>query len=392
MIDRQELHRRVAAIVPEIVELRHALHGMPETHFEERDTAAAIRACFAGSAVELLPPLVGTDVVGLLRGSGHGPCIMLRADMDALPVTERTGAAWASTRPGTAHACGHDGHMAMLVGAARVLEGCARDLRGSVRFVFQPAEEERCGGKVLIEKGLLDIEPRPDVAFALHGWVGMPAGVLSSAPGPAMAAADTFTIVIRGKGGHAALPHLAADPVMGAAQTVLGLETIVPRAVDPLEPAVLSVTRIAGGSTSNVIPDSVELGGTTRYFNRALRHMLEKRMEAVASGVSRANGCECDFFYDEGYIPLVNEPNAVDLARRVVLAHLGPGKWSGDHARTMGAEDFAFYLDRVPGALLRLGLGVDHPSLHAAAFDFNDQAIEAGITTLAGLALEFCGR
>jgi amidohydrolase len=392
MVDRQELHRRVAAVLPDVIELRHGLHRIPELHLEERETAASIRAALAGSRIELLPPLMGTDVVGLLRGAGHGRCLLLRADIDGLPVTERSGAAWASERPGRAHSCGHDGHMAMLVGAARVLEGLADDLRGSVRFVFQPGEEERCGGRTLVEKGLLELDPRPDLAFALHGWVGLPVGAVSSSPGPAMAAADTFTITVRGAGGHAALPHLAVDPVLCAASIVTALQSVVSRGVDPLEPAVLSVTRITGGSTSNVIPDSVELEGTTRYFTRTLQETLERRMEEVAIGVSRASGCECEFHYQRGYIPLVNDAQAVDTARRVVESLLGHERWCAEHARTMGAEDFAFYLSKVPGALLRLGLGEEWPPLHAAGFDFNDRAIETGITTLAGLALDCCGR
>lgn len=392
MIDGTELRRRVSAILPEMVELRHALHRIPETHYEERETSAVIRARLTGSAVELLPPLLETDVIGLLRGASEGRCILLRADMDGLPVQESTGAAWHSAHPGRSHACGHDGHMAILLGAARVLEGLAGHLAGSVRFVFQPAEEERCGGKALIEKGLLDIAPRPEIAFALHGWVGLSVGAVSSAPGPAMAAADTFRITVRGRGGHAAFPHLTADPVVAAAQVVTGLQSVVSRSVDPLESAVLSIARIAGGSTSNVIPDEVVLEGTTRYFNQSLQLLLSQRMERIVSGICVAFGCEFDLVYEPGYVPLVNHASAVDMARGVVTTLLGPRKWVSDHARTMGAEDFAFYLDRVPGALLRLGLGEEWPPLHAAGFDFNDEAMEAGIMTLVGLALEFCGR
>jgi amidohydrolase len=372
--------------------MRHALHRIPETHFQEKETATAIRAFLAGSALEILSPLLGTDTVGTLKGGSNGPCILLRSDIDALPVQERSGAAWSSERPGRAHSCGHDGHMAILLGTARVLETFARELAGSVRFVFQPAEEEAAGGKALIEKGLLDIAPRPTVAFALHGWPGVPVGSLGSAAGPAMAEADTFRITVHGKGGHAAIPHRAIDPVLTAAQLVTSLQSIVSRSVDPQESVVLSICRIEGGTTSNVIPDEVTLEGTTRYFNPSLQAVLRARMQRIVEGVCAAAGCTGELVYEEGYVPLVNHQSAVDLARDVVTAYLGPAGWHADHPRTMGAEDFAFYLERVPGALLRLGLGEEWQPLHSAGFDFNDQSLEPGIVTLAGLALEFCRR
>ena len=392
MAPHARLRQRVADILPEIVAMRHALHRIPETHFHEKETSSAIRAFLAGSALELLPPFLGTDTVGTLKGGSDGPCILLRSDIDALPVQERSGAAWSSERPGRAHSCGHDGHMAILLGTARVLESFATEMSGSVRFVFQPAEEEAAGGKGLIEKGLLEIVPRPTVAFALHGWPGVPVGSLGSAAGPAMAEADTFRITVHGKGGHAAVPHRAIDPVLTAAQLVTSLQSIVSRTVDPQESVVLSICRIEGGTTSNVIPDEVTLEGTTRYFNRSLQAVLRARMQRTMDGVCAAAGCTGELVYEEGYVPLVNHQSAVDLARDVVTAYLGPESWHADHPRTMGAEDFAFYLEHVPGALLRLGLGEEWQPLHAAGFDFNDQSLEPGIVTLAGLALEFCRR
>jgi amidohydrolase len=392
MVPHERLRQRVTDILPEIVAIRHSLHRIPETHFQEKETAAAIRAFLAGSSLEILPPLLGTDTVGTLKGGSDGPCILLRSDIDALPVQERSGAAWSSERPGRAHSCGHDGHMAILAGTARVLETFAREMSGNVRFVFQPAEEEAAGGKALIEKGLLEIAPRPTAAFALHGWPGLPVGCLSSAAGPTWAEADTFQITVRGTGGHAGSPHRAIDPVLTAAQLVTSLQSIVSRTVDPQESVVLSICRIEGGTTSNVIPDEVTLEGTTRYFNRSLQALLRARMQRTVDGVCAAAGCTGDLVYEEGYVPLVNHQSAVDLARDVVTAYLGPESWHPDHPRTMAAEDFAFYLEHVPGALLRLGLGEEWQPLHAAGFDFNDQSLEPGIVTLAGLALEFCRR
>jgi amidohydrolase len=392
MVPHAELRQRVADVLPEIVSMRHSLHRIPETHFQERETSAAIRAFLADSALQILPPLLQTDTIGLLRGGSDGPCILLRSDIDALPVQERSGAAWSSERPGCAHSCGHDGHMAILLGTAKVLEALSGQLAGSVRFVFQPAEEEAAGGKALIEKGLLDIAPRPTAAFALHGWPGVPVGCLSSAAGPAMAEADTFRITVRGRGGHGALPHRAVDPVLTAAQVVTGLQSIVSRSVDPQDSVVLSICRIEGGKASNVIPDEVLLEGTTRYFDRSLQGMLRERIQRTVHGTCAAAGCTAELVYEEGYVPLVNHQSAVDLARDVVTSYLGPASWFVDHSRTMGAEDFAFYLEQVPGALLRLGLGEEWQPLHSAGFDFNDRSLEPGIVTLAGLALEFCRR
>jgi amidohydrolase len=281
--------------------------------------------------------------------------------------------------------------MSMLLGAAKVLDGLSNELSGSVRFVFQPAEEEEGGGKMMVERGLFDIEPRPDAAFALHGWVGMPVGKLSAGEGTVMAAADRFTIAVKGRGGHAALPQRAADPIVAAAQIVTTLQTVVSRSVDPLEPAVVSVCAIRGGRASNVIPDEVELEGTIRYFDPALQGLIMKRMEEICGGICAAYRCTHTLRYLNGYIPLSNDPAMVGFARGVVQAYLGAPAWAADLPRTMGAEDFAYYLERAPGALLRLGLGEDWPRLHSPEFDFNDQAIEAGITVLAGLALEFCG-
>jgi amidohydrolase len=389
MIDRAELRRRIAEVLPEIVELRHSFHRIPEIHFQERQTAALIRKTLAGHSWEILPPLVETDVVGLLRGSRPGgKCILLRSDIDALPVEERTNAAWHSTNPGKAHSCGHDGHMAILIGALRVLEGLVGELMGSVRFVFQPAEEEARGGKVLIEKGLLELAPRPDFAFALHGWAGTPVGMVSAAPGPMMAAADTFLITIKGRGGHAAMPQHSVDPVLAAAHVIVSLQSIVSRVVDPLAPVVLSLCRIEGGHTSNVIPESVVIEGTTRYFDRSLERSLREGMQRIIAGVCSAAGCTFQLDYEEGYVPLVNDPAAVSLAHAAVTRYMGAEAWAGDDPPTMGAEDFAFYLEKIPGALLRLGLGEKWPALHSPGFDFNDRALETGIMALVSLVLD----
>ena len=389
MIDTNLLRQRAAAILPEIVELRHALHRNPETRFKEAGTARTIRSFLSRTRAEILPPLIETDTVALLRGGSAGPTVLLRADIDALPLPDRCGRAWGSTREGVSHACGHDGHVAMLLGAAKVLDGLSAELAGSVRLVFQPAEEEEGGGRQMVQKGLLDIEPRPDAAFALHGWPGLPVGALGAGAGPVMAAVVRFVLTVKGSGGHGALPHKATDPVLATAQLVTALQSIVSRSVDPLAPAVLSVCTIHGGHASNVIPDVVTLEGTIRYFDRALHVLIHDRMEQVAAGICAAFGCTHSLAYEDGYIPLVNDGAMVSFARGVVERRFGPGTWDESAPRTMGGEDFAYYLEKVPGALLRLGLGEQWPRLHSPEFDYNDQTIITGIVFLAAVALDF---
>lgn len=380
---------RIHEMAPSMIQLRHRLHGLPELKFEERGTMAIIRDFAAGCGVELMEPLIGTDTVALLRGGRPGPTVLLRADIDALPIQDCSGRPWSSATQGRSHACGHDGHMAMLLGAMKVAGEFAGDLAGNVRFVFQPAEEEIGGGKALIEKGLLELEPRANVAFAFHGWSGLPAGKISCAPGPAMAAADSFSITIKGKGGHGGMPHEAIDPVVAAAQSIIALQTIASRNVDPLKPVVISVCSLHGGSTRNVIPDEVVLEGTIRYFDKELRDYLGEKMRSVVSNTCAALGCTNSFTLFEGYIPTINDRKSAEIARSIIISTMGEAAWSDDFIPSMGTEDFAYYLDRIPGAFMRLGLGKDWPRLHNPAFDFNDEALEAGMTALLALAFGY---
>jgi hippurate hydrolase len=394
-IEPTELRERVRAVLPQTLELRHRLHRMPEQGLQERRTAQLLRSTLAGLGLELRAPYLETDVTGWLKGRLAGApaeagqrCVLLRADIDALPLEEKRDRAWKSQVPGCAHACGHDGHTAMLVGALTALSGLADRFAGTVRFVFQPGEEERGGGHTLVERGLLEAEPRPQAAFALHGWPGLPEGRLGAVPGTAMAAADGFTIVVHGRGGHGGKPHLAIDPILTAAQLVTSLQTIVARNVDPLEPAVISVCTFQAGTATNVIPSEARLEGTVRYFDPDLKHLLRTRIEEVVRGVCEAAGAEPEFQYHDGYLPVINDPAQVSLARRTVQAFLGPEAWYDGLARTTGAEDFSFYLRKVPGAMLMLGLGEGWTALHNPEFDFNDRALEPGMLTLAALALQ----
>jgi amidohydrolase len=391
-VDPQDLKRSIRKILPEITAIRRGLHRIPETKLEERETSRRIRELIADTKIELLDPYIGTDVVGLLWGTnafrGKNINVTLRSDIDALPIRETSGKSWASEHDGRAHSCGHDGHMAVLIGTLKVLDELSDRFAGSVRFVFQPAEEEAGGGKMMVDKGLLDTDPKPSAVFALHGWPGIPAGTIAAAPGAAMAAQDRFRITVRGRGGHGAVPHKTIDPIVTSAQIVGGLQTIVSRSLEPVAAGVISVCTIHGGTTSNVIPDEVVMEGTTRYFDTKIQTLIRSRMEEVVRGICAAAGAEHSLEYSEGYIPLVNDPEKVDFLKQIVDSYLGEQAWIPDLPRVMGAEDFAFYLAKVPGVFLRLGLGEDWPGLHSAAFDFNDQAIEAGITVMSALALE----
>jgi amidohydrolase len=399
--DPKDLRTRVRKILPEITEIRRVLHRIPETKLEERETSKKIRELIDDTRIELLKPYIGTDVVGLLWGTKTdarrhtadripraGINVTLRADIDALPIEENSGKSWKSEYSGRAHSCGHDGHMAILIGTLKVLDGLTDLFEGSVRFVFQPAEEEAGGGKMMVDKGLLDTDPKPSAVYALHGWPGIATGTIAAIPGPAMAAQDRFRITVKGKGGHGAVPHRAIDPIVTSAQIVSGLQTIVSRSIEPVAAGVVSVCTIHGGTTSNVIPDQVIMEGTTRYFDKKIQSLIRSRMKEVIHGTCAAAGATYSFDYNDGYIPLVNNPDKVGFLEGVVEAYLGEKTWVPDLPQVMGAEDFAFYLDRVPGVFLRLGLGEDSPSLHNAEFDFNDRAIEAGIIVMSALALE----
>jgi len=403
-LDPKDLRKRVREILPEITEIRRGLHRIPEIKLEERQTSKRIRELVDDTRIELLEPYIGTDVVGLLWGTKSdthrdaadrtprsGINVTLRADIDALPIEENSGKSWKSEHSGRAHSCGHDGHMAILIGTLKVLDGLTDLFEGSVRFVFQPAEEEAGGGKMMVDKGLLDTDPKPTAVYALHGWPGIATGTIAAIPGPAMAAQDRFRITVKGKGGHGAVPHRAIDPIVTSAQIVSGLQTIISRSMEPVAAGVVSVCTIHGGTTSNVIPDQVTMEGTTRYFDKKIQSLIRSRMKEIVHGICTAAGAAYSFDYNEGYIPLVNNPDKVSFLKQVVAAYLGEKTWVPDLPQVMGAEDFAFYLDKVPGVFLRLGLGKDSPSLHNAQFDFNDRAIEAGITVMSALALETLG-
>ena len=384
--------RTLAEILPGIIEFRHALHRIPEMAGAEFETSRAIRELLAGLDLEVLPPFLGTDVVAILHGRGPGRNVTLRADIDALRLNEETGVPHASCHEGRMHACGHDGHAAMVMGAAELLASRRDSFNGSVRFVWQPGEENRAMGRDLVEAGALE-NPRADLVTALHGMPGLPVGVLALRDGAMMASCAHFKVTIRGKSGHSSRPHQAIDPVVAAAAVVVELQSVVSRRIDPQQAAVLSVCRIAGGELANVIPDEVVLEGTARALDMRVAAALEAGFREVIESVCRAHRTSCEIDYRLSYPVTFNAPEPTALARRVIRETVGEGRFIELAESSMGAEDFSWYLRRYPGVYVKLGTGEDCPALHNSKFDFPDAALAAGIEylvnfTSAGLMTE----
>ena len=384
--------RTLAAILPGIIEFRHTLHRIPEMAGAEFETSRAIRERLAGLDLEVLPPFLGTDVVAILHGRGPGRNVTLRADIDALLIGEETGVPYASSHAGKMHACGHDAHAAMVMGAAEILASRREEFDGSVRFVWQPGEENRAMGRDLVEAGALE-NPRADLVTALHGMPGLPVGVLALRDGAMMASCAHFKVTIRGRGGHSSRPHQAVDPVVAAAAVVVELQSVVSRRIDPQQAAVLSVCRIAGGELANVIPDEVVLEGTARALDMNVAAALESGLREVVDAVSRAHRTSCEIDYRLSYPVTFNAPEPTALARRVIRETVGEGRFIELAESSMGAEDFSWYLRRYPGVYVKLGTGEDCPALHNSKFDFPDAALAAGIEylvnfTSAGLMTE----
>ncbi len=367
------------ALCRQLTALRRDLHAHPEPGFGEQRTAALVAERLRTLGLAVDQGLAGTGVVGTLR-RGEGGSIGLRADMDALPMDECSGAEHASRRPGMMHACGHDGHTAMLLGAAAWLAEHG-GFSGSVHFIFQPAEESLAGGKRMVEEGLFERFPM-DRVFGLHNLPGQPAGHLGMRAGPVMAAADFFELAITGTGGHAAYPHRTRDPIVAAAAIIGAWQTLVSRSSDPLAAAVLSVTQIHGGTTDNVIPERVTLTGTVRSFDTAIQDAIEQGMRRMADGIAAAHGVGAELTYERSYCATVNHPEPAALALKAMEQAVGPEHIIRDLAPTMGAEDFGWMLAACPGAYAVLGNGTDGPhgrALHNPGYDFNDAIIATGV-------------
>jgi len=372
----------------DVVRWRRHLHRNPEPSFQEEQTSQ-----FVHETLESFPALqvsrpTRTSVMGHLRGGRPGPVLAIRADMDALPIQEENDFEFASRRAGVMHACGHDAHTAMLLGTAKVLSALREQLPGEVRFLFQHAEELFPGGAdEMIEAGVMD---GVDVVIGAHVWSPLEAGRIGIVYGPAMAAPDTFWITVHGRGGHAALPHQTVDPIVAGAQVVSGLQHIVSRGIDPLSTVVVSVTQFVAGTTHNVIPGTVEMQGTVRSFEPALRARLPELMERYVKGITEAHGATYDFKYQHGYRVVVNEPRITGVIESVVREVLGES--AVDRMKpNMGGEDFSAFQEKAPGCFFFIGAGnagkgIVHPH-HHPRFTVDEDALHLGVTVFVNAAL-----
>ncbi len=366
--------------------LRRDLHAHPELAFAEYRTADIVAAHLEALGLEAHRGVGGTGVVGVVRAGRSLRAIALRADMDALPITESNSFAHRSVNAGCMHACGHDGHTTMLLGAAEVL-AAARDFDGTVYLVFQPAEEGEGGAQAMIDDGLFERFP-VEAVFGMHNWPGLTAGHFAVHSGAVMASADRFDIRIDGRGAHAAMPHLGADPVVAGAALVQALQTVVGRNVDPTEAAVLSVTQFHAGEAYNAIPERAELCGTVRTFSPAVRTQAEQAIRRICDGIAASFGVRIECAYRRGYPPTINTATEAALCAEVACMVAGAGGVVTNERPSMGAEDFAYFLERRPGAYVWIGNGPGEGGcmLHNPNYDFNDGIITAGVTYWVELA------
>ena len=392
----QTLRDLVKQELPDLLAIRHDLHAHPELGYQEHRTSSVVQRELKEAGVAFVGDLAGgTGVLGHLPGEA-GAAIGLRADMDALPIEEQTGLPYASTNPGVMHACGHDGHTTILIGAARVLARLSQDapLPHPVTFTFQPAEEGGAGGRRMVEEGCLDgsvIGPPVQSMFGLHGWPHLPLGIVSTRPGPMLAAADAFDMLIKGTGGHAAYPQVTRDAIVAASAVISAAQHLVSRNVGPLDSVVVSFTQFHAGTAHNIIPSEVQLNGTVRTLTPEMRELAHQRLTEIAHHIARAHGCEAQVQIHHGYPVTANDPDAVETFNAIARRAFGADAVQHMADPVMGGEDFSYYGQKVPSCFFALGLipqdQKSMPDLHQPTFNFNDDAIAMGVEMFCRLAL-----
>lgn len=391
-------HPQLAAargILPDVIEIRRRLHRIPEVGLELPQTQALVLDAVRELGLDPMPGVSVGSVVAVIEGAGSGPTILLRGDMDALPLTEETGLDFASEHDGRMHACGHDTHVAMLLGAARLLNDQRATWPGRVLLMFQPGEEGFHGARFMLDAGLLDQSggERPSAAFALHISTLYETGTIDIRPGPMLASADTLRITVRGRGGHASAPHTALDPITVAAEIVLALQTMVTRRVDVFDPAVVTIAQVVAGTTTNIIPETAFLGGTIRTVSEARRIAVRADVRRVCEGIAAAHGASVDVEIEPGYPVTVNDDAFTDLVLSVAREVVGEDDVRLLPAPIMGAEDFSYVLQQVPGAIGFVGARppdqdvASAPMNHSNRVVFDETAMAAGIATYVGVAL-----
>jgi amidohydrolase len=382
--------------LPKLVKLRRELHQHPELGYSEFRTSQRVARELKKLGIKVKTGVAKTGVVGVLAGKKKGKTVALRADMDALPITEETNLPYKSKRPGLMHACGHDAHMACVIGAAMILSQLKDELSGNVKLIFQPSEESPPGGaKPMIREGVLE-NPKVSGIFGLHCDSAIPVGKIGVKEGPFMAQADSFDIIIKGISAHGARPHDGIDAVVAASQAIQVLQTIVSRKIDPLQPVVVSLGKIQGGTKRNIICSEVRLEGTARSLTKDVAQRIPRLIESMLSGVAKSSGASFELDYRKGYPVLINHPKATDLARSIISRLFGEQAIFEIRKPLMGAEDFAFFLQKVPGTFLRLGIRNPKKKAvypwHHPQFAVDEDAIGIGASLLAGLAFHFLNR
>jgi hippurate hydrolase len=390
-----DLLQRASDIAPRITALRRAIHAEPELGLQTPLTLAKVRAELADVELEWREGSSCTGAVAMLRGAGAGKTVLLRGDMDALPMPEETGLDFASTFSGRMHACGHDTHTAMLAGAARILAGRQDELAGEVRFMFQPGEEGFHGARFMLEEGLLD--PLPEAAFALHIMPNAPHGMIGSRAGTMLASADMLDIEVIGRGGHASMPHDTRDPIPVASEIVLALQAMVTRRFDAADAVVVTVTQFNAGTAHNIIPDKVQLRGTIRTLTPGNRAAVAEAIKHLAQSIASAHDCRADVTITQGFPPTINDARAVDLAQQVATG-LPEGQFMRMPAPIMGAEDFSYVLEKVPGMMAFLGVAKEGEdwrqccAIHSSRMIVDESVLPRGAAFLAGCAVRFLER
>lgn len=384
-------------VQPDTIALRRAIHAEPELGLQTPKTMAKVRAALGGLPLEWKTGKATTGAVAVLRGAKPGRTVLLRGDMDALPMPEDTGLPFRSMVANTMHACGHDTHTAMLASAARILSGRRESLAGTVLFMFQPGEEGHHGARFMIEDGLL-ASPAPDAAFALHIYPNAPAGVFGSKPGPLLASADRIMVEVRGKGGHASMPHDTLDPVPVACEIVTAMQVFVTRRIDIFDPAVVTIAKIESGSTNNVIPESASLLGTIRTQSEATRNRVHEGLKRVAENVARAHECEAEVRIERGFPVTICDARAVALAQHTIGELFGAESWMAMTSPLMGAEDFSYVLQKTPGAMIFLGVCPEGQMwrsacpCHSNRMVLNEAMLARGVAAHCAIAEQFLER
>jgi len=381
------IHQLVRELKDRVINIRRDLHRIPETAYTEKKTSAYVADYLNNLGLEVQTGIAQYGVVGLMKTDRPGPTLMIRADMDALPLKEDTGLPFASEHEGVMHACGHDAHMAMVLGAATVLNKIKNELKGNIKFLFQPAEEGPGGAEPMIEAGVME-NPKVDYSIGCHVWPDIPEGTIGVRPGPFMAAMDRFDIKIKGRGGHGAMPHVCVDALEVGTQVVSAFQRIVSRHMDPLEPTVVTVGTFHAGTAFNIIPAEAELSGTTRTFNQDTWNTWESRVEKVVRGVCESMGVDFELKYSQGYPVTINDESAAEVVRRCAEKVVGEDRVVMPQ-KTMGGEDFAFYLQKSKGCFFALGVGREGAvPVHNSKFDFNEDVLLLGIETHCQVGLE----